>query len=1506
MRLKLAYQRSSGHAVDVVVTTDAAASVGDIARELLDADPVDSERRRLDAAVTLSVSPPGGGSHVTIAPDRTVGEAPIASGCSVSVVPAPVAGLDAGGQVAAILRVTSGPDAGRSFNLPAGSSVVGRDARADVVLGDSFVSKRHARIDVGATVEVVDLNSANGVVVDGVPVSRLTLPPGQGVLLGDSWLTVTPVGAAVAPPERAMQGGAVPFHRSPRVEARYPEQQHPRPQVPSPPEPPMFAWIMLAAPIVMGVSMFVLTGRAMSLLFVAMAPMMMAGNYLNTKRRTKRQFNGELARFEAQLDGLEGTLAAAIPAEAAVRRAEAPAVAEIYRAGLDRGSLLWTRRPEHWSFLSVRLGTATLPSRNTLSAPPDIDDGMPELSERLRELESRFSLVGDVPLVESGAVAGALGVVGAQHAPDALRGLLLQLTGLHSPAELVVVALTSQAERAELEWLRWLPHTSSPQSPIQGIHLADTQPSIGQVVAELEEMVRTRLGRGAEEPPPPQGPLAQELAATVAGGRLGSGDPAAAPPRPVVVVVVTEQAPVDRARLVQLGDRAAQAGILPIWLAAEATGLPAICRTFLDVSAGLTAARAHFVRHGTVVEGVVAEGVSREHAERFALALAPLFDSGAAVADASDLPQHVPLVSLLGADLAESGAAVVDRWRQNLSLHIRGAAPQPRPRPGSLRALVGQMGVDAMHLDLRGQGPHALVAGTTGAGKSEFLQAWVLGMAAEYSPDRVTFLFVDYKGGAAFAECVRLPHCVGLVTDLSPHLVRRALTSLRAELRHREHLLNRKKAKDLLELEKRGDPEAPPALVLVIDEFAALKKEVPDFVDGVVDIAQRGRSLGIHLIMATQRPAGVISDNIRANTNLRIALRVADESDSSDVIGTPVAASFDPALPGRAIAKSGPGRLTPFQSAYAGGHTDVSATQPASVQVHPLRFGAEEPWQRPEADRRQGPADLGPTDQVRLVESIVEASRLAEVPAPRKPWLEELSPAYDLALLGPRTDAELILGVADLPEEQAQRVVTFLPDVDGNLAVYGTSGSGKSVLLRTLAAAAGITPRGGPVHVYALDFAAGGLRMLEPLPHVGAVVAGEDHERVVRLLRTLRDLAEERARTFPQAGAGTITDYRRLAGRPDEPRLLLLIDNLPAFRDAYEVVGPRAQWYGVLQQLMSEGRQLGIHVVFTADRHASVPGAMAASVPRRVVLRLADDNGYRVLGVPGDVLDGAGPGRAVIDGLETQIAVLGGLGNVADQSHAMAGFARSMVRRGVPFAPRVGALPTEIRLVDLPTEVGGQPLLGISDETLEPIGFDPTGCFVIGGGPGSGRTNAVLVLARSLRRWKQDLVLVYFGVGRSIVPSALDWDVVATTPEEIAEAARQLSGALAGPERKRRLAIFVEGVGDLVNGPADKPLVELVQRAKRSDHLVVGDSESATWGSIYPLYAEFKSARRGLLLQPDWVEGEAIFRTPFPRLQRTEFPVGRGMAVAGGRAVRVQLPLAGGERSPLSASTTAS
>src|SRR5690606_18863798 len=501
------------------------------------------------------------------------------------------------------------------------------------------------------------------------------------------------------------------------------------------------------------------------------------------------------------------------------------------------------------------------------------------------------------------------------------------------------------------------------------------------LIARLEGLVAARTAELSGPTQQHLGALADDDAVALRGAQVGDEDGTEDDPLrtvPAVVLLITDDAPVDRARLVTLVERATAAGIYPVWLAADVAALPAACRTFLRVEAGADGPRGEvgYVRLGEsypVELSVLSEATALD----YALALAGVSDSGAFVADESDVPRSVALASLLGPEMLDAADTVVERWRENDSIADRtpGATPTRR-RAGRLRAIVGQSSLDAMHLDLRTQGPHALVGGTTGSGKSEFLQAWVLGLAAEYSPDRLTFLFVDYKGGSAFADCVHLPHCVGLVTDLSPHLVRRALTSLRAELHYRERLFNRKKAKDLLELEKRGDPEAPPALVLVFDEFAALVSDVPEFVDGVVDIAQRGRSLGIHLVLATQRPAGVIKDNLRANTTLRVALRMADESDSTDVIGVPDAAGFDPSIPGRGVVKSGPGRLHPFQSAYAGGWTSAAPSR-AGVEVAHLRFGAEVRWEEP-VDEDAAPApeeDLGPNDQQRLVRTIRLASR---------------------------------------------------------------------------------------------------------------------------------------------------------------------------------------------------------------------------------------------------------------------------------------------------------------------------------------------------------------------------------------------------------------------------------------------------------------------------------------------------------------------------------------------------
>jgi len=1489
VKLKVTYQSSAGAAVDIAVTTDATATIGDIAGEILMSDPRRSRDPGAVGGVTLSAAPPGSGEFTVLDAEKALTDAPIASGYTVQVVASrPASAPSRSGRPPAVaVTVEVGPDAGKRFLLPPGTHFIGRNPHCDVVLSDALVSKTHARLEVGPTVELVDLNSANGILVDGGMVSRLAVVDGQSLVLGDTTLTFAVAAGIDAAVARQITQASLPFTRTPRVEPRYPGQEFPAPEIPNEFEKPLFPWLLMLVPLALGLTVFLVTKNPLSLLFVALSPMMMVGNYLMGRRRVARQRDSAIGRFEAQLAALEAKLAAEVPHERAVRDQEAPSVRYALAAAEAGDPLLWTRRPEHWQFLHVRWGTGRSPSRNTVSEPRN-SQGLPEFAERVQQLIDRHRTIDAVPIVEDPRVAGGLGVVGEpEQAYDITRALLTQWIALHSPAELVVTALTGAQGAHELEWLKWLPHTSSTFSPIPGPHLADGAATAATLLAQLEELVGERLAR-AEKADEYRPALESQLRAVSAGSRVGEKDGEWKPPLlPAVVVLVTHDAPVDRGRMIQLLERAAAAGVVPLFVSPSASQLPAACRTFVELTGGPTG-RVHFVRHGTTVEHVVVEGVSRAEASRLGRALSGFVDEGAAKADASDLPLTMPILALLGPDMAGDGSAVIDRWQQNFSLAVA-AAVRPANRPPTLRALVGSTGADAMHLDLRAQGPHALVGGTTGSGKSEFLQAWVLGMAAEYSPQRVTFLFVDYKGGSAFAECVKLPHCVGLVTDLDQHLVRRALTSLRAELRHREEVLNHRKAKDLLELEERGDPSCPPALILVIDEFAALVGEVPEFVDGVVDIAQRGRSLGIHLIMATQRPAGVIRDNLRANTNLRIALRMNDEADSVDVVGSAEAARFDPTLPGRAIAKTGPGRLVQFQSAYAGGWSSPEEDRP-EILIHDLRFGAETPWRR-DAEPA-APREAGPNDQARLVKALGSAARATRVAHPRRPWLDALERSYDLIELGPTTDAELVLGLSDLPQDQDQAPVHFTPDEDGHLLVYGTGGSGKSAVLRTLAAGAGITPTGGPVEVYALDFSSGGLRMLEVLPHVGSVIPGDDSQRVARLLRTLKTELERRGRDYSQVDADSITRYREIARRPDEPRILLLLDGYPAFRAEYEAPLGRSQWYAVFQQLLTEGRQLGIHVALTADRPAAVPGAVSASVPRRLVLRLADEAMYAMLDVPNDVLNpGSPPGRGVLDQLEVQVAILGGQGTAADQSRAMRRLAHMLTASGRTPARPIRSMPMEFALEVLPREVLGRPVLGISGDDLLPCGFAPEGVMLLGGGPTSGRSNGLRAIVRSLGRWNPGMSLHYFGARRSTLVNESGISGVAVGPDEVAEAARALAAELALHDLERQpTGVIIEAVADFLHSPADSALVDLVKTVKRTGHLLVAESETGTWRSSFTLLSEIKSGRRGVLLQPDSLEGEAILGTAFPKVSRNEFPPGRGYLVNGGKAVMIQLP----------------
>ncbi|MGH3677201.1 MAG: FtsK/SpoIIIE domain-containing protein [Mycobacterium sp.] len=1480
MQLKFMLRREDGTRARVAVTADATASVADLATALSVGDPERrATRRPTNATLKLEHSAFDTAAQGRLLdPGRSLIESGIRSGSTVSIAgaaPSMVPRTRRGRSVA-VLRVLEGPDAGREFPLTAGNSVIGTAITSDVMLTDPGVADVHAAVIVGESVEISNLAGPSGVLVGDRPVQRALVGSTDVVKLANTSIAVL---HTVRPGTVQTDSAAIEFNRSPRVLTRFPDRKFPAPRPPQRPEPTHFPVVSMLLPLMLGLVLFAVTRSMLVVVFIALSPLLMLGMYIDTMFQTRKKHKQSIERFAEALRQLAEDLTAAQRVEKVVRLNETPALDEILQAIHRLGPLLWTHRPEHPEFLTVRLGLGDAPSRCHVEISDD-PEAETQYAQQALELREEFAQISEVPIVADLRECGALGVCGPRGLVDGVaRGIVMQLVGLHSPAELAVTAFSSPQTRESWEWLEWLPHIGSVHSPLAGNHLTESANGGLALLARLEHLVKQRSESQPSGVSESLGPIDED-----AGGTVDT----AAGVVPAVIVLVEDTAPIDRSRLTRLAERGGPVGVHVVWVATQVSSLPAACRTFVLVDNATEGSTVGEVRHGRHSFPVACDSLDIPVAKQVALLLAPVVDVGAAVEDETDLPRSVTYLSLTGPALASDPTAVARQWIANESVAQRNdRIPPPSGRPATLGALVGSTGSDNFHLDLREQGPHALVGGTTGSGKSEFLQTWVLGMATAHSPDRVTFLLVDYKGGAAFAECVQLPHTVGLVTDLSPHLVRRALTSLRAELRRREHLLNVKRAKDLASLEQTGDPETPPSLVIIVDEFAALATEVPEFVDGVIDVAQRGRSLGLHLILATQRPAGVIKDNLRANTNLRIALRLNDADDSLDVIDDKLAAHFPPEIPGRAAAKTGPGRLTTFQSGYVGGW---SADQPdiTPIDICEFAFGRRRPWNPDLALGRAATLSGGPTDITRIVSTVRAAAESLAIPAPRKPWLPPLLAVYPLeSLTGYARDNELVFGMADAPADQFQPIGSFSPDRDGNMAIIGTGGSGKSTALRSVAISAALAPGDGPVHVYGFDFASGSLHMLEGLPHVAAVVDGDDDERVGRVLRRLTAILEDRAKKFARARASSISEYRRLAD-PDEPRILLLVDGIGAFRDAYEHI-THTPYFGMFSQIASDGRQLGLHIAITGDRPGALSSSLASTIQRRLVLRLATDDDYLIAGVPADILSAASPqGRGIMDGQEIQVAVFGGDPNVAVQGRAVDQLAESMREKGFAAPEPVERLAERIPLDTLPTGAPSGMPIGIADETLAPIGITPQGMLMVTGPPGSGRTTTLLTLAQAVRRDNPGARIVYMAPVASTISAVGDWSDTAIGASAVVDLANDLmSGVSTGGGTNT--VVLIESLTDFGATEAEAELARMVKTLSDASVFVVGESEVSTWSQAWLLAQPFKSARRGLVLSPSGLETDSLLSTPIGPVRRHDFPPGRGVLIDKGKAVWMQV-----------------
>lgn len=1361
-----------------------------------------------------------------------LGAPPLLTGCEVSTTPASAHPH----RPPLVLSVISGPDAGRWVAIGARPLTIGRHRDADLSLTDPAVSRWHALISPHpAGLIVADTGSVNGVHVHGEavgssagdgpagapahrrgaagagskPGSSAVATTGSVIRVGGTLLQVQ---LTTEPPGGFRADGLGHLVRSGRP-TRFQERMPALPARPVAPEPPVRRSLPLVTALIgaaVGGALALMLHNAMFLAFAALGPVMTIGSALGDRMAGRRSYRRRRADHRVAVEAWQAAVSARARAELLARWRRWPGPDVLARRAAVAGARLWERSHADTDYLHAAVGHgATL--LDIAGDPPPHDTAPPAGDST--GLHGRLT-VRDVPVVLplTEVPGGVIGFVGPIERAVA-RYVLAQLACHHSPADLALAAIRAEPD---LESFGDLPHA------------AEAAPT------DRRDLVAVLDGPRACASP------AGAALLTAAAGSAADGRARGRPHR--VIALALADSP----------------GDLPI-AATPLTAALARTRDLLTPLSDHTAAgppapsSAEPFSLGATGYTQVGPALFREICQ----ALAPLRDSPADAAgvDAPARGAAEPTVTLahLGSAVpALTAAGVRERWSRPSACAALGMTVAASDTSPTGPAFVAPVPVDTAPqtvtaLDLDADGPHLLIAGTTGSGKSELLQTLITAWVLAAPPTAVTFLLVDYKGGAAFGSIRALPHVVGLLTDLDPATSARALTSLRAELRRREQ-------------DQNAGSAPPPKLVLVIDEFATLAAELPEFLAGVLDIAQRGRSLGVHLVLATQRPAGVVSPAMRANISARICLRVTDPADSLDVLGVPDAAGIPAGRPGRAILRTGRG-ITMFQTAR------VTVPVPPDIVISggPAGTVASRP------DSMAPGLGVGPDADIVAMAVGAAVDAAGGLPSPRRPWLEPLP-----ARIASSPRAPEMLARADLPSEQSQADLTA---PDASVLIVGPPGSGRSTALRRIAEIA--IHRGEELLV--VD-GAGALQDLETRQEVSSCLTVREPALVLRLLSLLGD-PERRP--------------------PDGRRRHLLIDQ-------YDVVAAELERADYLlgSSLLSElaARTHGDVRISATGPERLAQQRVASSFTEVITLGGATPpRGYTPPDAAGST--GAVPGRGRWRGAEVQLVDAPCQPGPSSAARWVDALVVRPLPAHVPFSALAGGGPDRL-------------MIGLGGDAAEPCSVDLTldgGGIVVAGPRRSGVTTALALLAaraatagipvlRVLTRYchpspapdhapagiaNDSLTAAPAGgsgddtangspTGATTGPAAGPAAVIDIPCQEDPE---PLRAALAAHEGPVLVIADHHGLGD--EHPAAAVLERFLAVCGPGQHLAIGARLEVLARARRGHLRTAVAARRGLLLAPDKADG-ALFDIPLPQ-RRGIVPPGRGVLIWDGTPVPVQV-----------------
>jgi S-DNA-T family DNA segregation ATPase FtsK/SpoIIIE len=1197
-------------------------------------------------------------------------------------------------------------------------------------------------------------------------------------------------------------------------------------------------------------------GRYMVMAGVLAAAMLVSG--LATRAlhvRTARRAHAERrARYRRHLGECRARLDEAAGRQRLAARILYPRPAELWAVAVD-ASRVWERRHDHPDFLRVSVGTGAVPASLAPGVGPAVDPLAEldhELDHETKELAAAFAEVADQPLVIDLPRGGVVAFQGAGAvAREAARAVISQLAVFRAPDDLRLAVFHPPDADLDWTWAGLLPHARREDGA------AITSDS-GDLADIVEQLIRPRLDH------------------------LERVRESGSPHRPVrfstVVVVIdgyTPHAGVGRLEAVdELLGRAAEIDVLALCLVEAPTAIPSA----VDLTVAVDR---------TSVEVVWSDPVARPIRGR---------------RDGAPLELCVSLARLMSPLALRTRSGRTSTLESPGLVELLAAGPPDRIDIGGLRSsraadLTTPIGVTEdgtpMVVDLResaagGMGPHGMLIGATGSGKSETLRTLVLGLALTHSADDLAFVLVDYKGGATFARMDRLPHVAGMITNLErePGLVGRMLEALHGELEHRQRLLHHAGGFDRADeyrAHRRDHPEAEleplPSLVVVVDEFAELISAEPRFAELFATIGRLGRSLGVHLLLSTQRLDDGRIHRLEGHLRYRLCLRTFTAEESNAVIGSRAAAELPP-LPGVGYLKVD-GSLVAFKSGLV------------NRQVR----GSNE------------------TEMALLVEQLVS---VGETPA-RAVWLEPLPDSCTLAPFDGETTRpgderwlRAAIGWEDDPRAQAMRPHEIhLTGDTGNLVVVGAPRTGKSTLLSTMVVSLALRHDPTDLQVYALDLGGGGLHLVEGLPHVGAVLGRSHLAEILVLLRRLSALVEERADAFRRHRIADMTAYHRLRREgvidDDFGEVVLAIDNWAGLAQDLD----HAQM-DLVHDVITRGLHHGVHVVATAARWQDLRLAVRDNIGGRFELRLSDPIDSEIdRGVSATIPTGL-PGRGIGPGGRMVQVALPRLDGSPDGgvTGALERTCRLVADRWVTReqAPPVRTLPATIDAHELPAPAGAGVVMGLEETRMAGWEVDLFGAYphllVLGDGE-SGKTNTLRLLLRRLAGFHgpDALRLALVDYRRQLhqeIPEPHRFGV-AGTPEAAASLVERICADLAS----RRLPDDVRSIGspyphlvmvvddqDLVAGAMANPLAALADLLPRGRdlgfHLVVARRVGGlTRASFEPVLQRMRElGTPSLVLSGDPVEG-----TVAGGVKARPRPPGRGVWVSRARTVEVHVGL---------------